>query len=545
MSTEIELDPFDDYRELRIKIALEVAKLVSELANKALFHRYLKSFYDKSIKHYQQEIDQSNRDWEAAMVDPNLRDKNAGPPSKEYEWKDHDPTRSHSFPPTKDEIKELRKKGFKGSWKDVEQAYKENRWGYWRRKFDRTQHDPFMWFIPDGTLKLEHTQNRAEELESHFVLLAVLHDNEIEGCVRIDEGKWEDELSERIYKLLLGFYGDKSTLLKRALEDVIYCCEAKEVQPAKAERQIQPEGSSAVTEQGKSKRQDLNDCITHVAQEVDNLIIGNDEVEKRFTTHVQKVLTEVEKYGEYIRVEYNKAKEKGYTKHDEKPEGEDWNWYSAFNKGTIYHFGGEMVTFWMKEKPKTNPMSFVNSMAVGCIGKLHENLTLLDYQYFFLTCVHDAQRWVAGQECIYFEPLDKNDLKNKICQKIWETVTRDISNSSTLADILTTIQTAFQAVSRDIQSDKKKPAGAEWSTKATIIVSLCTVFIFLSLVYLLPINWLKNHPNSYGLQGGIIFMILSLVVGWIKPQWRKWCWGTACLAFFLLILSLLGGRTSQ
>jgi len=206
------------------------------------------------------------------------------------------------------------------------------------------------------------------------------------------------------------------------------------------------------------------DYIAHVAQEVDNLVIGNDQVRERFTEHVQKVLSEADKYGEYLRAEYNKAKKKGYTKHDEKPEEENWYWYSAYSKGTTYHFGGEMATFWMKGEPKTDPLSFVHSMARGSVGKLHENLTLLDYQYFLVTCIHDAQRWAAGQERIYFDPLDKNNLKNRICQEIWETVTRDRSSLNTIKDMQTTIQTSFQAVRQDVQLVKKEPAEPEQKT---------------------------------------------------------------------------------
>lgn len=58
-------------------------------------------------------------------------------------------------------------------------------------------------------------------------------------------------------------------------------------------------------------------------------------------------------------------------------------------------------------------------------------------------------------------------------------------------------------------------------------------------------NWLRNHPHSYGLQGGIIFLIAFLIVGFLMPQWKQWCWGVAGLAFLVLILSLLGGRSSQ
>ena len=57
-------------------------------------------------------------------------------------------------------------------------------------------------------------------------------------------------------------------------------------------------------------------------------------------------------------------------------------------------------------------------------------------------------------------------------------------------------------------------------------------------------KWVKNHPHSYGLTGGIIFLMLFFVLGLVKAQWRNWCW-TAGVTLLVLILSLLGGRSSR
>ncbi len=57
------------------------------------------------------------------------------------------------------------------------------------------------------------------------------------------------------------------------------------------------------------------------------------------------------------------------------------------------------------------------------------------------------------------------------------------------------------------------------------------------------ITWLKNHPHRYSLAIGVIFLILFIVLGLLKAQWRTWCWGTAGIAFLVLIVSLLGGRS--
>lgn len=56
-------------------------------------------------------------------------------------------------------------------------------------------------------------------------------------------------------------------------------------------------------------------------------------------------------------------------------------------------------------------------------------------------------------------------------------------------------------------------------------------------------GWLKTHPHSYGLVCGGIFLIIFLLVGLFKADWRSLCWGTAGISFLVLILSLLGGRT--
>jgi hypothetical protein len=87
------------------------------------------------------------------------------------------------------------------------------------------------------------------------------------------------------------------------------------------------------------------------------------------------------------------------------------------------------------------------------------------------------------------------------------------------------------------------------TTIIAIIISLVISCIFLLSVWFIPFapfNWLKNHPNSYGLQGSIFCLIISFVVGLFKPQWRGRCWGGgALLAFIVVILPLLGGPTER
>lgn len=80
---------------------------------------------------------------------------------------------------------------------------------------------------------------------------------------------------------------------------------------------------------------------------------------------------------------------------------------------------------------------------------------------------------------------------------------------------------------------------------AAILTSAVMILLFELVVYFGPVTWLKDHPHSYGLQGGITFLILCVLMGLFVPQWRKWCWGMGVLPLLVLILSLLGGRSSR
>ena len=79
---------------------------------------------------------------------------------------------------------------------------------------------------------------------------------------------------------------------------------------------------------------------------------------------------------------------------------------------------------------------------------------------------------------------------------------------------------------------------------AASAISIIFITIFEIFAYWLPWNWLRNHPNSYGLQGSFDILIILAIFGFFRPKWRKWCWGSS--GFFvviILILSLLGGPT--
>ncbi|MCK4292144.1 MAG: hypothetical protein KAY65_03025 [Planctomycetes bacterium] len=118
-------------------------------------------------------------------------------------------------------------------------------------------------------------------------------------------------------------------------------------------------------------------------------------------------------------------------------------------------------------------------------------------------------------------------------------------------DTLDRIQRAYDRVLPAIKKKREKPAETEQDRKATIaaiIISLFVICIFLLSVWLVPFtpfSWLKNHSKNYALQGSIICLIPCLIVGLLKRQWRKWCWGVAGLAFLVLLVSLLGGTSAD
>jgi hypothetical protein len=88
----------------------------------------------------------------------------------------------------------------------------------------------------------------------------------------------------------------------------------------------------------------------------------------------------------------------------------------------------------------------------------------------------------------------------------------------------------------------KKPAETVKRIIAALLISLLIICAFILSVWLIPFTsftWVKNHPHSYGIQGSIICVIPCLIFGFFKPEWRKWCWGTAAIAFLVGLLSLL------
>jgi hypothetical protein len=102
---------------------------------------------------------------------------------------------------------------------------------------------------------------------------------------------------------------------------------------------------------------------------------------------------------------------------------------------------------------------------------------------------------------------------------------------------------------RNHQRKKEQSGGQEQNPAETggnakrlvsaVLISSIMILLFELSVYFGPITWVKNHPRSYGIQGSVICLIPCLIFGFLKPRWRKWCWGTAAIAFLVGLLSLL------
>lgn len=145
-----------------------------------------------------------------------------------------------------------------------------------------------------------------------------------------------------------------------------------------------------------------------------------------------------------------------------------------------------IVSFYMTRMPELDPLGYVFSMARGTTGKQHENLTLLDYQYFIIACNHDCQRYAAGQPPVYFDPQkvassreEFVDFKDRICGKVTY-ILENVQYSFPLNDsrgvraiqtVQLTMKLALQAVEADCtknEDTKQEPAETERKTELVI-----------------------------------------------------------------------------
>lgn len=63
------------------------------------------------------------------------------------------------------------------------------------------------------------------------------------------------------------------------------------------------------------------------------------------------------------------------------------------------------------------------------------------------------------------------------------------------------------------------------------------------IIYKIPWQWLIQHPNSYGIQGAFDFLVITIVIGFLRPAWRRVCWGTGAFAIVVALIQILGSAS--
>ncbi len=201
--------------------------------------------------------------------------------------------------------------------------------------------------------------------------------------------------------------------------------------------------------------------LGEIANEIGEAFINNPQLKSAMIKHTEKVIQKAEEYGQYLRTEWQKAKEAGLMQHDENKDKEKWSWWTALSKDWqwgegVYFADNESlgVQFYIKGKPKPDPLSYLSSMVWGSVGEDYNGLELLDYQFVLLAIIHDAQNWQAGRKRIYFNPLQEKTLSDRLCRAVWNHLESKI-DSYNFRDVKNTIITALQTIKANLRQATK------------------------------------------------------------------------------------------
>jgi len=210
-----------------------------------------------------------------------------------------------------------------------------------------------------------------------------------------------------------------------------------------------------------SSRGESTNFLAEIADKIGEALINNPQLKTSMIKHAEKVIQKAEEYGQYLRTEWQKAKEAGLTQHDENKDEEEWSWWTAYSKdwssGECVYFADDeslCVQFYIKGKPKPDPLSYLHSMIWGSVGEDYVGLELLDYQFVLLAIIHDAQNWQAGRKRIYFNPLKKKTLSDRLCRAVWHHLESKI-DSYNFRDVKNTIKTALQTIKANLKQETK------------------------------------------------------------------------------------------
>jgi len=201
--------------------------------------------------------------------------------------------------------------------------------------------------------------------------------------------------------------------------------------------------------------------LGEVADEIGAALINNPQLEFSMISRTEKVIQKAEDYGQYVRTEWQMAKEAGRTLYDEDKDKEKWFWWTAYSNdfmlGRSVYFANDesmRVQFYIQGKPKPDPLSYLLSMIWGSVGEAHGALELLDYQFVLLAIIHDAQNWQAGRKRIYFNPLEEKTLSDRLCQAVWDHLESKIELYD-YRDVKNTIKTALQTIKANLKQVPK------------------------------------------------------------------------------------------
>jgi hypothetical protein len=191
--------------------------------------------------------------------------------------------------------------------------------------------------------------------------------------------------------------------------------------------------------------------LDDVSKQITEFVADCPANKNKFCKHIKNVIQKAEKYGQYLRAEWQKAKQAGLTQYDKNKDKEKWFFWTALSNGWSYgecvYFAYEElfgVQFYIEGKPKPDPLAYLRSMIYGSVGQVYEGLELLDYQFVLLAIIHDWESWKAGRKSIYFNPLEEKTFSGRLCHAVWNTL--KVQHAT---DVQQTIETALLAVKEE------------------------------------------------------------------------------------------------
>ncbi|TET39227.1 MAG: hypothetical protein E3J72_00870 [Planctomycetota bacterium] len=185
-----------------------------------------------------------------------------------------------------------------------------------------------------------------------------------------------------------------------------------------------------------------------------------------------------------------------------------------------------------------------------------ENQALLEEQAFLATQVEalrsDKERAnkelerQAQESAIAQEEIQA---KNKEIENLTASKSKTEEQAQDISAKLVDLEEAKTSVERKAKEESEARQRAErkvgkYAISSAIGLSVILIIVFEIVLYKLPWTWLRDHSNSYALQAGVSFGVVSFMLGLFRPRWRKVCWLIFLFGIIVVIISLLGGPNS-